>query len=461
VSSPITFSGFNSIDFNQVLEAVMIQERSPLTRLETQKKTLESQNTAFSTLAGKLATLETAIENLGKADSLALLTATSSNAGVGVSATGGTVTGTYDITVTELARAQSTSSASTYGALTDEVATGGTLTLTPADGGAAVTITLSGPTTLSGLAAAINANEDSPAAASVVQTSPGQYRLVLSGKETGASNAFTITDGLTGGLGVTFTDTDGDGVSGDSAEDNSQTALNAALTVNGLPVTSASNTVTDVVPGATLSLTKKDPDTVVTVKVNRDTTAAKDLVKKFITAYNDLTTFAKDQNTAAIAGKASIGRDPLLRGMRDALRNAINGDYDDDGGAYTRLAAIGIGFDMTGKMTLDDKLFEKAANKPADLQLLLSGADGKSGAFGAMTKLVEEYTQTGGLLGSIRERNDEQIRGLSRRIDSSTAQLELRRLALQREYIAADLAMTRLKSQSSALSSIGGQYRLF
>lgn len=461
MSSPITFSGFNSIDFNQVLEAVMIQERAPLTRLENQKKTLESQNTAFSTLAGKLATLETAIENLGKADSLALLTATSSNAGVGVSATGGTVTGTYDITVTELARAQSTSSASTYGSLTDQVATGGTLTLTPGDGGAAVTITLSGPTTLSGLAAAINANEDSPAAASVVQTSPGQYRLVLSGKETGASNGFTITDGLTGGLGLTFTDTNGDGVSGDSPEDNTQSALNAALTVNGLPVTSASNTVTDVVPGATLSLTKKDPDAIITVKVNRDTTAAKDLVKKFVTAYNDLTTFAKDQNTAAIAGRTSIGRDPLLRGMRDALRSAVNGDYEDGGGAYTRLAAIGIGFDMTGKMTLDDKLFEKAAAKPIDLQQLMSGADGKSGAFGAMTKLVEEYTETGGLLGSIRERNDEQIRGLSRRIDSSTAQLEIRRRALQQEYIAADLAMTRLKSQSSALSSIGGQYRLF
>jgi flagellar hook-associated protein 2 len=460
VSSPITFSGFNSIDFNQVLEAVMIQERSPLTRLENQKKTLESQNTAFSTLAGKLATLETAIENLGKADSLALLTATSSNAGVGVSATGGTVTGTYDIVVTELARAQVTSSSSTYGALTDQVATGGSLTLTPGGGGAAVTINLSGPTTLSGLAAAINANEDSPAAASVVQTAPGVYKLVLTGKESGANNAFTITNGLTGGLGAAFTDFDNDGVSGDSPEDNTQSAINAALTVNGLAVTSASNTVSDVIPGATLSLTKKDPDTVVTVKVNRDTTAAKDLVKKFITAYNDLTTFAKDQNTAAIAGKASIGRDPLLRGMRDALRNAVNGDYD-DGGAYTRLAAIGIGFDMTGKMTLDEKLFEKAAAKPTDLQQLMSGADGTSGAFGAMTKLVEEYTQTGGLLGSIRERNDEQIRGLSRRIDSTTAQLEIRRRALQQEYIAADLAMTRLKSQSSALSSIGGQYRLF
>ena len=53
MGSPITFSGFNSIDFNQILNAVMAQERTPLTRLETQKKTLESQNSAFATLGTK------------------------------------------------------------------------------------------------------------------------------------------------------------------------------------------------------------------------------------------------------------------------------------------------------------------------------------------------------------------------------------------------------------------------
>jgi len=199
VGSPITFSGFNQIDFNQILEAVMTQERAPLNRLETQKKTLETQNTAFSTLAGKLSSLESAIEALGKVDSLALLTASSSDTGVGVSATGGTVTGTYDVVVTSLARSQVSSTQTTFGSMNDVVATGGSLTLTPGNGDPAVTITISGSTTLSQLASAINANDDSPAAASVVQTAPGVYRLMLTGKETGTTNAFTITDGLTGG----------------------------------------------------------------------------------------------------------------------------------------------------------------------------------------------------------------------------------------------------------------------
>ena len=460
MGSPITFSGFNQIDFNQILTAVMQQERAPLTRLETQKKTLETQNTAYGTLAGKLSTLETAIESLKEVDSMALLTATSSEAGVGVSATGGTVTGTYDVVVTELARAQVTSSQSTYGALTDEVATGGTLTLTPGDGGAATTIPISASTTLSQLAAAINAEADAPAAASVVQTSPGVYRLVLTGRDTGSTNAFTITNALTGGNGLTFTDTDLDGVSGDSPADNSQSAINATFTVNGLAVTSASNTVTDVIPGVTLSLLKKDPAVTASVKVSQDVSGAKELVKKFITAYNDLTTFAKDQNTAAIAGQASIGRDPLLRGLRDALRNALSDEFV--GGTVTRLAQIGLGFDISGKMTLDEELFQdQLTASAADVQRLFSGTDGTGGAFGAMAANVDAYTQTGGLISSTRERIDETIRGLNRRMDSVSAQLELRRAALQREYIAADLAMTRLKAQSSSLSSMGGQYRLF
>jgi flagellar hook-associated protein 2 len=446
VGSPITFSGFNQIDFNQILEAVMTQERAPLNRLETQKKTLETQNTAFSTLAGKLSSLESAIEALGKVDSLALLTASSSDTGVGVSATGGTVTGTYDVVVTSLARSQVSSTQTTFGSMNDVVATGGSLTLTPGNGDPAVTITISGSTTLSQLASAINANDDSPAAASVVQTAPGVYRLMLTGKETGTTNAFTITDGLTGGPAAAFT--------------TSQPASNAVLTVNSLPVTSASNTVTDVIPGATLSLLKADPAATATIRVGKNTSGATDLVKKFITGYNDLTTFAKDQNTAAIAGKASIGRDPLLRGLRDSLRNAVSDEYL--GGTRTRLAAIGVGFDMTGKMTLDSTIFEKAlTDSPADVQLLLAGSDGTGGAFGKMTKVVEDYTETGGLLGSTRTRIDEQIRGLNRRMDSVSAQLEVRRASLQREYIAADLAMTRLKGQSASLSSMGGGYRLF
>jgi flagellar hook-associated protein 2 len=459
LGSPITFSGFNSIDFTQILNAVMAQERTPLTRLETQKSTLQTQNTAFGTLAGKLSSLETAINTLKAEDSLALLSATSTDDGVGVSTASGTVTGTYDIVVSALAKAQVTTSSSTYAATTDVVATGGTFTLTPAVGAPTV-LAISASTTLEELADAINASSTSPAAASVVQTSPGVYRLVLTGKDTGTTNAFTITNGLTGGTPPVFVDTDIDGVSGDSAADNTQQASNASLTINGLAVTSATNTVADAVPGATLTLTKADAATTVTVSVSRNATGAKDTLKKFITAFNDVIKFSKDQDTAAVAGRASIGRDPVLRSLANEMRQAARAEYT--GGDLDRLAAIGLGFDSAGKMVLDETVFDEALEtSQSDVQTLVSGAAGDAGAFGGFSDLIVDYTEAGGLVGATRTRIDTQLSAIDTRLDTLSQQLELRRLALQREFTAADLAMTRLKSQSSSLSTTTGGFRLF
>jgi flagellar hook-associated protein 2 len=459
VGSPITFSGFNQIDFGAILNAVMAQERTPLDGLTAQKKTLESQNTLFGTLATKLGNLKSAADNLQKVDSLAALSATSSDTGVGVSATGGNVEGTYDVVVSELARAQVLGSSSTYTALTSVVATAGTLTLTPT-GGDPVTITLSASTTLAGLASTINANADSPVAASVVQTAPGTYKLVLTGKHTGTANAFTVASTLSGGEGLTFTDTDHDGTYGDSAEDNIQSALNASFTVNNLAISSSSNTVSDAIPGVTLTLRKKDPDTTVTIGVSRDVSAAKAVVQKFISAYNDILTFQKDQETAATSDKPNISRDPLLRGFRNSIRLALSDDYGS--GTLTKLAAVGVGFDINGKLTLDDDVFEATlASSPTEVQQLFAGATGGGGAFGALAALVDDYTHAGGLVASARTRITDQVSALGRRLDNMEAKLAVRRDALQKEYIAADMAMTRLKAQSSSLESLGGQYRLF
>ena len=47
------------------------------------------------------------------------------------------------------------------------------------------------------------------------------------------------------------------------------------------------------------------------------------------------------------------------------------------------------------------------------------------------------------------------------RIDTLDAQLEIRRAALQKEFIAADQTMQRLQAQVGSLSALSGQYRLF
>src|SRR4029434_7925319 len=95
------------------------------------------------------------------------------------------------------------------------------------------------------------------------------------------------------------------------------------------------------------------------------------------------------------------------------------------------------------------------SNSVGDVQRLFSGLTGTGGAFGRLSDLLEQYTDAGGLVASLRDRLDDQVDGLTTRISDMEAQLEVRRSALQQEYIAADLAMTRLKSQSSSLQNIG------
>lgn len=441
--SAVTFSGANGIDFGLILNAVMAQERLPLDNLESQKTVLKTQSTAFATLATKLGALESAAAAL-TADSAfgARSVSTTDATVVAASADSGAVPGTYDIKVTELARAQVTASSSRHADTdTTAVATGGSLTIGDK------TVTLTESVTLRGLADAINGTDDIGVSATIVR-SPTGYQLVLTGKDTGAASAFTVTNGLTGST-VTFTDTDSDGVSGDSAADNAMQATDASLTVNNVEVTSATNTVTDAIPGTTLTLLRQQPDTAVTVSVTEDAGSTEDLAQAFVDAYNNLVTFSLQQN-----GTSGIARDPLFRGLRNELRSVLSAAYT-SGGSLDYLGQAGIEFDRTGKLTINTTLFQETlSSSPTALRDLFMGDGENEGVFSTMTATIERYTDTGALLSSMRDRLDDQIAAMDDRLAAMEERLANRRATLQREYTAADMLIGQLNSQAGSLSSL-------
>ena len=456
MGSPITFSGFNNIDFGTVLNAIMQQEHAPIDSIQAQQKTLQAQNSAFSTLATKLGALKTAASDLSDADNTAKVSATSSDtSAVGISAGSASVTGRYDVVVSQLAHAQVMQSSTTYTSVDAVVATSGVISLARLSD-PPIDIPIAGSMSLKNLAEAINRASNSPVNASVVQVSPGQYKLVLTGRSTGTANGFTVSmsSPLSGGVGLAFTDTNGDGTAGDSEEDNIQDATNAQFTVNQVPVTSSSNDVNDVVPGVTLTLRKKGPDSIA-VDVAKDNTAATAQVQAFASAVNDLVSFINDQAAASAGGKDSIAGDPLVRSFRAALRAVVMGAQAGPG-SPARLAEVGIGFNTSGKITIDQQRLTDALAKSSTAVAGLF-AD----RFAAIDALVNDYTKSGGLVADVRKRLDTQVKSLGSRIDNMEAQLEIRRAALQQEFIAADRAMSQLNSQSSSLSQLGGQYRLF
>lgn len=435
MGSPVTFSGFNNIDFNLILDSVMQQARAPLAALETRQSAFKQQLTALGKFASQATALKDAAADLDNATAGDAVAASSTDASaVTVSAGTDAIAGSYDVIVQELARAQVTAAATTM-ADTDTTiaATGGTLVI----GGTTVTVTE--PVTLQQLATLINGTTGVGARASVVQSSAGAYRLVLTGANTGVGEAFTITNGLTDSP-LTFAG-------------NAVDATDAAILVNNVQVVSATNVFDAAIPGMTLTVLKKDPVTTIGVNVTADSGALKARLDTFVKAYNDLTAFLTEQRAAEAKGDAAtLARDPMLRQIKNQLRSVLTAAYG--ASSPDRLTQVGLEFTLAGTLTLDAAAFSAAfTSDPGSLQALLSGP---TGAFAAVASVLDTYTRTDGLLDSGRERLTSQIRSLDNQLFQAQSRLAVQRQSLQKEFLAAEIAMSRLNSQSSALSGLGG-----
>lgn len=438
MSSPITFSGFNNIDFTSVLEALSAQERQPVVQLETQQAQLQKQRTAFGTLATRLGAVESASADLATATAFTGVSASVSSASaLKATASNGAATGTYAVKVTQLAQAQVTvTNGTTPDPDTTIVASGGSLTI----GGK--TVSVAGDVTLQGLASTINETADIGVTASVVR-SGGAFQLVLTGRETGATSAFSVTNSLTGGTGVSFSAT------------NAQSAQDSAFTVNNVPVNSRSNVVKDAIPGVSVTLQELTPNPV-TITISADLSSVEELVKKFTSAYNDLVSFL-DTQTKAYASKErdNIGGDPLVRQLRSSLSRVVNTEVG-AGATFTSLTQVGLAFSRTGQLEFRSADLQKAltTDRTAVVSLFQGGA-AFDGVFDKVKAAIESYTSSGGLIPTAQTRLTSQLSKIGERISEMERRLLIRKEAMQKEFIAADLAIAQLNASKGQLSSLG------
>ncbi|MDE3155362.1 MAG: flagellar filament capping protein FliD [Acidobacteriota bacterium] len=397
-----------------------------------------------ATLAADVAALQTAAGDLGAAGSLTGTGAT--NTAPGAVALSVSVAppqdAYYSVVVNSLAQAQITSSSSTY---TDSnattVASGGSLTI----GG--VSVNVSGSTTLQGLADAINGTADIGVTASVAPSSAGQYSLVLTGNRTGAANAFTITNDLTGGAGITF-------------GANTQDATDASVTVDGVTTTSATNTIGSVIPGATLTLLQAGASAAMTLTTAVEAPDAATLVQNFVTAYNNLRTLAQSQPAASLSGGlTSSTSSGLLGSLMAALNSQLAGTSATDG-TYPSLAQVGIGVDASGNLTFDSGAFDSAVASTSltDIQNLFSGPGGSGGVFSTITATIDSYVAAGGLAATPQTPASPDLQSLNGQIASLQNQLALEQQLLQQQSLAADSTVSSLTSQGRTLTSLSQQY---
>jgi flagellar hook-associated protein 2 len=445
MSSGVTFSSFNSIDWNSILNAVMAQEQQPVTALQQRQSTLTARSTSFSTLGTKVGAVEDVLTRLSKSSSLTSTSITNSDASV-ATVTGGTdlrAGKTYDIDVIELARAQVTSSTTLFDNTGTQVAvTTGTLDIDRDGTDRDVHITIDG-LTLEQIRDRINGTDGVGLMATIVSPSSGKYALVLTGDDAGDAGRFSVgVSGAVGGKGLDF---------GANAVD----AHDAHIRINQVDHYSPTNKVEDAIPGATVTLKKKGGST--TVAVSADQNATKTALSDLVRTYNDLRGFVTAQTSATDASK--IGHDPLLRGLMTQLRSGLTTSLAS--GAVRSLTDVGITFSRNGDLAFSESTFTAAAANPQAITQLFMGTEGAPGIFGTLKSAINAYTEAGGLIADARTRLDAQAKSVGTQIQKMQERLELRRQSLQAEYNAADRAMTALNSQTSALSSIGQEYRLF
>lgn len=378
----ISSAGVGSgLDIEGIISSLMSAERQPLTKVAQERTQINTKISIYGIIKNSFSELQSAASKLTSLSNLNPLKASSSDdKSVSATASASGSKGTYNIEVSQLAKAQSVAASAVASADTS-VGTGsltitlgsyasGPNTFTPNATKTPVTINIgAGQQTLTGIKEAIN-NSDAGVTASIINDGTGA-RLVLTSKETGLENGFKLevsdNDGTnTNTTGLSMIAFDPTAVVGAGKNATSlQVAQNAMFKVNGLDVTKSSNTVTDAVEGLTLNL-KAVTTSPVTLQVGLDDTALKSTLDSLVSAYNKIRGNLKDQQEKDATLAKETTPSSLERGLRNILRETVS-TYG------LSLSDIGMSFDRTGVLSLNKtKLDEAIAADPAVLEKVFS-----------------------------------------------------------------------------------------
>jgi len=467
----ITSAGLGSgLDVSTIVSKLTELERTPITQLQKEASTIQSKISSFGSLSSAVSSLKDAASKLTQGTTWSATTATSADSSaVAVSTDSNAAAGNYSVAVQSLAMGQTTASA-TYansgatigiGTLTFDIGTYGagmsTFTTNPNWPRATVAITAA-DNTMEKVRDKINA-AGVGVVASVVTDATGS-RLVFRSTSTGAANGFKVSATDDDG-----NDTDAAGLSALAYDPTqsinnmpaTQAAANAKLTINSLPVESATNTVTGAVEGLTLKLNKVTTSAV-DVGVTQDTDSIKKAITAFTTAYNSLNTLIKDQTKydATTKKAGALQGDSAAISIQARMR-AILSQTSGASSVYGQLSQIGIAIDAGGGLTINSSKLDSAlSSKLGEVKKLfanLDSSDSSNNGFAQrFSSLASEVTSFDGTLST-------RTSGLQKRLsDNSKRQAELEdRVALfqarlTKQYNSLDSTMSNLNGLSTYVS---------
>jgi flagellar hook-associated protein 2 len=463
--NPSSILSGQGIDVTSVVQQIITSQSGPLTVWQNQEATLQSQAIALTAINNDLGHLATAVQALS--DPVGVFvnqSATSSQPAVlTASAQISATPGSHNIIVTSLA---------TTGALYTEGVPSATSSILGGAGSGDVQLQVGGATgtthdiqitagsndTLTTLSSYINTQSKANnwgVTASVVTDASGS-RLALFSQSTGTTGALSLSASTlpNNTTSLTF--------------DAPVGGANASFSIDGVPFSSASNSVTGAIPGVTLNLLSSAAGTPVQLTVGVDQTQITSAVNNFISAYNTVINDINTQYTVnpATNSEGPAGGDPSLRTLQSSLlADAAFALPLTSNSGYVNLESLGINTNNDGTLSLGKNgagqtLSDVLASNPAAVQNFFQNVSSTGFANSLNADLTGLTDPSQGALNVDLAQNKASLKNLTDNITNFQTQLTDEQTQLTQRYDSVNASLQSypllLQQVTEMLGSLGG-----
>ena len=384
-------SGF---DTSGIIDSLLGFQQTQIDTFNLRRADIATEQTAFAGIEAQLLTLQSSIRTLNRpqASVFDVRSAVSSNEDVlSVVADGGATSGSFQLTVNQLATTHQVGSQG-FSTSSDQIASG-EITFQVGDRTAQTIAIDQGNNTLSGFVDTVNDQVEDVNASIVFDQGSDSFRVLLTSTETGQENTIAVTSNLTG-----------EGATPDFSGPAVQEATNAVITLGSGPgaITAqySSNTIDQLIEDVTIEL-RDVSDTPITIDVTADTEPAIEAIESFVAEFNALIDFIDTQTeflpetdqAGPLLGNRSVSsiKNNLLSTVTETITNT---------GSVSRLSQIGVSLNSVGNLVINSEQLSQAVNgelegvDPADIRNLF-GLNASSNNSGIEFLAGGERTQGG------------------------------------------------------------------
>lgn len=437
----------SGMDLQGIIDKLVKADSQPLVMAQTQKVEYQTYLQNFNTLESKLMTLANDANKM-ISDFTMQSVSVSDDSLAEARLTGTPTSGIHNITVNTLAQGQTWISNEDVSSQTNSIVqNSGTFTYKIGDKEYTINldnnILSSTPTTLEEFVNAIN-NNGSGLQASVIYDGTG-YRVILKTPE-GTNNDLTIVNNDTT---LTFGDGNGNTTPAVDSQD-------ADLTIDGISVTSHSNTLDDYIPGISLTLKKTGS---FSLYIQTDKSKLMQDMENIVKDYNDVMKYIKDNSNYNDKTNVSDAFfcNVAIEGAENRLSNLFVDVFGGSNSSFHSLADIGLILKKDGTLTFDSSKFLNALNTDFKgvKQMLVESKEGSGDGFlSELHSTILDMVGTNGTIELQKNYINNKIDSLQEQINTIQKQLDEERKMLTLTFSQMDEYIGMLKSQSNYMQQI-------